>query len=228
MTPSYITSLKEHLMELPLFQGMSKSDIDEVIATTKFTNLSIAKGKIVINENDISDKIYFLTNGSICSTKKADDGGYQILEKFSLPNILQPERIFGLTPRYTRTFKTFSKCDFICLDKEEVLRLSDNYQIFRINLLNIISTRSQRLTALPWKSKPKTIRQKIVLFIEERCLRPAGEKILSIKMERLAQEISQSRLNVSKELNSMDKEGLIILNRGQIIIPSLEKLINKK
>lgn len=219
------TKLHERLLELPLFQGMSKNDLEEVVASTKFNNLSYSKGKIVVNENDVCDKLFFLVKGSIYAIGNADDRGYSITETFSAPEILQPERIFGLTQRYTRTFKTKTDCTFISLGKMDTLGLADKYEIFRLNMLNIICTKSQRLTRFPWRTQPKDIRHKIARFIETRCLRPAGEKIIHIKMERLSDEISESRLNVSRELNAMDAEGIISLRRGEIYVSALEKMI---
>ncbi len=219
------TNLHERLLELPLFQGMSRNDLEQVVTNTKFRHLTVPKGRTVVTEGDMCDRFFFLMDGTLNSIKRSDDNGYYLMEKLSAPDILQPERIFGLVQRYTRTFKTATQCTFICLGKMEMLTLSDSYQIFRLNLLNIISTRSQRLTNLPWHTQPKLIRHKIVRFIEVRCLHPAGEKTISIKMERLAHEIGESRLNVSHALNAMQKEGFIALKRGEIHVPALENLI---
>ncbi|MCD8203358.1 MAG: Crp/Fnr family transcriptional regulator [Prevotella sp.] len=219
-------NLHERLLELPLFQGMSRNDLEQVLMNTKFRYLTFQRGKTIVNEGEMCDRFFFLMEGVISSTKNADDNGYCVVEKLSAPDILQPERIFGLVQRYTRTFKTMTECNFICLGKMEMLTLADSYQIFRLNLLNIISTRSQRLTNIPWRTRPRSIRQKIIRFIEERCLRPAGDKTVSIKMERLGHEIGESRLNVSHELNAMHEEGIIELRRSEIHVPALEKLIN--
>lgn len=218
--------LHERLLELPLFQGMSKNDLGQVIATTKFRHMSYHKGKTIVNEGDACDNLYFLLSGTISATGHSDDNGYSITETFNAPEVLQLERIFGLTQRYTYTFKTVTDCNFISLGKMEMLALADNYEIFRLNMLNIICTKSQRLTRFPWRTKPKDIRHKIIRFIETRCLRPAGPKTLRIKMERLSDEINESRLNVSRELNAMNDEKIISLRRGEINISALEKLIN--
>lgn len=45
-----------------------------------------------------------------------------------------------------------------------------------------------------------------------------------IKMETLAQELNDSRLDISTALNSMQKAGLLTLSRGKIFIPHAEKL----
>ncbi len=218
--------LHERLLELPLFQGISRNDLEQIVSSTKFRHLSYGKGKTVVNEGDVCDKTYFLLKGTISATGYADDNGYSITEIMQAPEILQPERIFGLTQRYTRTFKSVTDCTFICLGKKETLELACNYEIFRLNLLNIVCTKSQRFARFPWKTQPKDIRSKIKRFVETRCLRPAGEKILRIKMERLGMEINESRLNTSRELNSMAAEGVISLKRGEIHIYALEKTIH--
>ena len=219
------TTLQERLLELPLFQGMSKGDLAQVASTTKFVNIAVVKGKTVVDEGEACDRLLFLVKGTIHAPARADDNGYSITETFQAPEILQPERIFGLTQRYTRSFKAATDCNFISLSKMETLALADKYEIFRLNILNIICTRSQRLTRFPWRTQPKDIRHKIARFVETRCLRPAGEKMVHIKMERLAAEIGESRLNVSRELNGMAARNAISLRRGEIHIFALEKLI---
>lgn len=219
--------LHERLLELPLFQGMSRNDIKQVVTSTRFKHISYAEGKVIVSEGDICDRLLFLIDGIIDATGRADDNGYSITERLYAPGILQPERIFGLTQRFTRTFMAAGNCRFISLDKIDALALADSYEIFRLNLLNIICTKSQRLTRYPWRIQPKDIRSKIVRFIEARSLRPAGEKTMTITMERLGLELGESRLNVSRELNAMDNEGAISLRRGRIHIAALERLINK-
>lgn len=217
--------LYERLLELPLFQGMSRNDLEEAVASIKYRTLTFSKDKVVAGEGDACDKLLFLLDGSVSATGRADDNGYSITETLSAPDILQPERIFGLTQRFSRTFKTIGECSFICICKPEAMVLSDRYEIFRLNLLNIICTKSQRITRYPWKTNPQQIRHKIARFIETRSLRPAGEKTVRIKMERLSDEISESRLNVSRELNAMHKEGIITLRRGEIHVAALEKMV---
>lgn len=218
-------ALHDRLLELPLFQGMSRNDLQQVIDSIKFRSISYSKGKTIVSEDEPCERLFFLVNGTISTTCHADDNGYAITETLYAPDILQPERIFGLTQRYTRTFRSVTDSTFICITKQDALALSDSYEIFRLNLLNIICTQSQRLARAPWRTIPKDIRHKIARFIHTRCLRPAGTKTVTIKMERLAHEISESRLNVSRELNAMKNEGIITLRRSEIHIEALERLI---
>lgn len=217
--------LYERLLELPLFQGMSRGDLDEAVSLIKFRQLTYQKNKTVVADGDVCDHLFFLLRGTVSLTAASDDKAYSVTEKLSAPDIIQPERVFGLTQRHTVTITTVCECRLISIAKADIMTLSYKYEIFRLNFFNIICTRLQRFTRLSWQTKPQTIRRKIVKFISSRCIRPAGEKILVIKMERLADEISESRLNVSRELNALAAENLITLNRGRICVKALEKLL---
>ena len=216
--------ITEQLLELPLMQGMSRSDLNEVVAQTKIGFLKIAKGDDVIVEGAPCTHLYLLVSGSLWVESHSDDRSYSIVEEMAAPNILQPECIFGMTQRYTKTFRAITDCSFIRLEKSEVLRLSTEYMIFRINLLNIICTQSQRSLRIPWRVPAQGIRNKIARFVELHSIRPAGRKEVVVKMEDLAKMIGESRLNLSRELNRMHEEGVIDISRGRFVVHALEKL----
>ena len=204
---------------------MSRSDIADVVSQTKFGFVKFGRSKTIVNEGDACNGIYILISGTISTMSRADDNSYSLTETMKAPAVIQPERIFGLTQYYSLTVTAVTACSFIRLSKAEILRLSERYEIFRLNLLNMISTQGQRLSRLPWHPVPKDIHSKIIRFFLSRCQHPTGMKTFNIKMETLAHEIAESRLNVSRELNRMQAEGLIQITRGIIRIPSFEKLI---
>jgi DNA-binding Lrp family transcriptional regulator len=50
--------------------------------------------------------------------------------------------------------------------------------------------------------------------------------MLKIKMEVLAEQIGESRLNVSRCLNELENEGVLTHSRAIMNIPALERLID--
>lgn len=215
----------DKLLELPLFQGMSKNDLAIIVGQRKFGFHKIAEGKNVVKDGDVCNSLRFLLDGELYVTTEADDHGYALTEEIFAPNIIQPEHIFGLSQHYSRTYTTKTPCSILSIDKGEVVKLSEESAIFRINFLNILSTQSQRQQRTPWRIQPKELEKRISRFIETHCIRPSGRKSLKIKMERLAHELNDSRLDVSKALNKMESENLVILHRGLIEIPAFELLI---
>ena len=214
------------LLRLPLFQGMSKTELAEIVGHTKFEFIRFAEDSTIAKEGSVCQNLFFLIKGSMKSTMLCDNHSYRVEEYWNAPNMLQLECLFGLTQRYTMDFTAISHCDIMAISKTEVIRLNDTYEIFRTNLLNIISTHAQRLNHRPWRPTPNSLHDKLIRFITDHCRRPAGAKAFHIRMEDLSKAIGESRLNVSRELHAMEQQGLIGLGRERINIPALEELLN--
>jgi len=204
---------------------MSGADMEQVIAHTKFDFRKVDAGKTIVSEGDACRQWLFLLSGESCMVSRPAGNKYAVSEEIAAPLLLQPERLFGLTQHYTATVTAQTTCHLLALDKQEVIRLSGEQFIFRLNMLNILSTAAQRWAARPWRSTAVTLRQRLVRFFEQHCQRPAGPKVYHILRTDLASEVADIRLNTSRELVKMQQEGLLTLSRGKIIIPQIEKLI---
>jgi len=217
--------LYDSLQPFPLFQGLSRTELLQLAGQTKFGFQKLAVGKTVVREGDACNQLLFLVSGSLSVSTVSDDRHYTVIEHLSAPWLLQPEGIFGAHPQYISTVVTLSESHFITLSKDEVLRLLDDFLIIRLNLLNLLATLSQRRGHWPWRKAPADLRQRIVCFFLDHSVYPAGSKTFHILMNQLAQEVNDSRLDVSRVLNAMQTEGLLRLRRGIIEIPSLERLL---
>ena len=216
--------LYDKLIELPLFIGISTDELSDIVGQTKFGFHKLAVDRPLVSTDDKCTQLFFLMSGTLRVVSYADNYRYRIEEELSAPAVIQPEHLFGLQQRYTKDFIAHTDCSLLSLDKAEVLRLLDSYLIFRLNLLNSISMQAQRMSRIPWRQQSSDIRQQFVNFLRLRCLTQAGCKVLRIRMEELAKELHQSRLNVSRMLNALQNEGLLIISRGIIIVLQLETL----
>lgn len=212
------------LAATPLFQGLTNSDLTQIIGQTKFSFYKFASDKTIRNEGEPCRSMAFLLSGTARVITYSDDHGFSVEETIAAPYILQPERLFGLNQRYTHNFIANSECDIMEIDKNDILRLTDEFVILRINLLNIISTLSQKATRPLWQPSPDNDEGRIIRFLKSRCSSPVGKKTIRIKMTRLAQETGLGRLAVSKELNRLQERRLLVFSRGIISITNMEKL----
>lgn len=174
-------SLQNRLLQVPLFQGMSKNELTQMIGQTKLHFQKFAKGKVIRQENDVCDQLMFLIDGEVDVITYADDRTYSVEERFGPPYTLQLEHFFGLTQRHTRTFVAHTPCHFVSIGKNDILKLTDDFIIMRLNLFNILATTAQKAQRMPWRHKADGLRQQIVRFFEERCSRPTGAKTVRIK-----------------------------------------------
>ena len=220
-----VLQIYDRLLQFPLFQGMSRDDLEIVAGHTRFGFLKVTAGRQIIHAGDPCTHLYFLINGSLRVETFSDDSRYSVTEQMSSPYILQQESIFGYYQRYTHNFYALTDANFLTLDKEEVVRLSEDFLVFRLNLMNHLATQTQKLIQSQWRRSPLSLRERIVRFFFQHTLYPAGPKTFHILMERLAEEVNDSRLNVSRALNRMQESGVIELHRGRIEIPQLERLL---
>lgn len=222
MRPSQL--LFDNLLQIPLFLGMSESDLMEIATRTRFDFHKTAEGGKMQREGQLCDKLTMLLSGTVAMTSYANGREYSVTEDINAPYVIEPERLFGIKNRYDRTVTAKSPCSAVTLAKAEVTRLLDNHAVFRLNLLNLISSNMQRELRHKWRIEPRTLRERMVKFFDMRCSYPAGTKHFNIKMTQLATELNTSRRAVSAALNQMQDEGLIALRRAGIDIPAIERL----
>ena len=215
----------DKLLQFPLFQGMSHADLMEVVGHTKLGFSKRPEGQRIARDGDICDHLIFLITGTLTVETASYDHTCRVSETVNAPYAIQSEQLFGLTQRYTSTFKTLTECNFITIDKQEVLLLLEAQLVFRLNMLNMLAADAQRMRHRAWRSAPQSLRDRIIRFFFSRCLYPAGPKTFYILMNQIAAELNDSRLDISRALNEMQADGLLTLHRGRIEIPMLERLL---
>lgn len=213
------------LLQLPLFQGLCKNDFTNIIGKVKFHFRKYNADDVIVEQGDPCTQLIFLLNGEIISQATDDKDTYSLFETFGSPFVIEPYSLFGMQTTYTASYRARTDVNIVTIDKSFVLSELNNYDIFRLNYLNILSNRSQVAYDKLWNNRIGSIQDKIVNFLLLRTMKPEGEKVLKIKMEDLAELIDETRINVSKVLNDLQEKRLVQLSRKEIAIPSLEKLM---
>lgn len=216
--------LYDMLLQFTVFQGMSRGELMQLVTHTKLGFMKYPEGKRILKEGERCDRLYFLVNGTIRMETHAEDLSYSFREEIPAPYAIQQESIFGQALRFRSTVHALTDVNFITIDKKETVNLTENFLVIRLNMLNLFATQTQKLQTSLWAYAPKNLEERIARFLISHCQHPAGHKTVSIYMERLAAEVNDSRLDVSRALNRMQAEGLLRLSRGRITIPALEKL----
>lgn len=219
--------LYDQLLQFPLFQGMSRDDLAQVAGHTRFDFQKQEPQRVIVKAGEPCTHLYFQLSGTVAVESVAAGRGYVVSEQLAAPYILQPEAIFGYHQCYTHTFRAVDSVGLLRLDRQEVVRLSDQFLVFRINLLNMFATQTQKHAWQLWQDPPQSLTERIVRFLASHCLQPTGSKTFHILMTRLAAEVGDSRLDVSHALNSLQDQGLLTLHRGRIEIPQMEQLLGE-
>ena len=210
------------LLQLPLFQGMCKDDFTSIIEKVKFHFQNYSKGKKIISQGENCMQIVFLLSGEIAS--ESTHSNYTLSEYFQGPAIIEPQSLLGISPCYTATYIANDDARILTIDKSSVTNELMNYEIFRLNYMNLLCSQVQTLRQKAWNQQIGNLNEKLIHFFLMRCQKKQGTKMLNITMNDLAILLNENRINVSRCLNKWQEQGLIQLRRKEIFIPQLENL----
>lgn len=213
------------LLQLPLFQGLSKEDLTNILAKVKLHFLRFKDDEVILEASTTCDLFMFIIKGAISATTISPDGSYEVTEFVHAPCLLEPQSMFGMNTQFVSTYTAQTEVQAVSIDKDFVVKELLKYDIFRLNYINQIGYRAQLLAAKLWSSERLSVEGRIVHFLQMHTERNVGRKELKVKMERLAHIVNDTRLSVSRALNDMQSRGLLRLSRGEIVIPDMALLL---
>lgn len=217
-------SMYDKLLKLPLFQGLCEKDFTFILEKIKLNFYRHNERHVIATPKSPCDKLYFILDGKIEALYTDKKKRYTLQEFIEGPNVIEPYSLFGMYPHFSATYTTEDDTNIMTIDKSFIMTRLMKFEIFNLNFLNILSNRSQTLYNKILDTKVNTTEEKIIHFINTRCNCPNGKKIITIKMEVLADIIDDTRINVSRALNNLQDMGLVQLSRKVITVPNLKML----
>lgn len=214
----------DQLLKMPLFMGMSDTDLNEIKSRYGLTSQWYKGDKKIVEENTAVSHLILLYKGMAKKITMANDKGYSITEIIEAPSTLQIERLFGISTHFTSSYIAYGNCQTIEISKSSVYHLLNENEIFRLNFINNLSSQQQRTQSLPFRPSGRTLNDRLCQFVERISTTVTGTKDITITMNRLAQELFTTRLKISETLHRLEDKELIRIQRGHIIIPSIKLL----
>lgn len=220
-------TMYDTLLQLPLFQGLGKNDITAILSKVKFHFRKYEPGEYVFRQGDACSEVGFLLGGTLIAETFSRGQTYQFFEELPVPSVVELYSLFGIRPFYHASYRASTEVSVLTIDKLYLAEIVGGYVPCSLNFSNIICTRAQYLYQHIWSDVAGDLTVRFVHFLMQRSSRPAGHKLLRIKMEDLAILLDDRRINVSRMLNALQAEGLIHLKRKEIEVPALEKLLQR-
>ena len=213
------------LLQLPLFQGMSKDDLSDIIEKAKFHFQKFESGAHLFHAGAPCFQLTFLIHGELRAEIHAPCSDFSFIEIFTEPMLIEPHSLFGASPIYKATYTAQTSCSILSIDKQYIHSVLNAYEIFRINFFNHLCHKTEQLHEKLWSINEQALEGRIIHFVKGLCSTYQGTKILKIKMEHLARLLDDTRLNVSYVLNKWEKEGIIEMHRKEFIFKDIGRLL---
>lgn len=212
------------LRHLPLFQGMSQTELSAILDKVKLHFLKFSDKKVIFRQGEPCDKLVFLIGGQLTCETAAPCGTFTLEETLERPSIVELHSLFGKCPSYKATYRACGETALLVIEKQYIYTVLNKYDIFRMNLFNQLSNIANQQHEQRWSIMPQNLEGRLRHLINTLSTTPHGRKTLRVTMDKLAQLLDDTRLNISDILNRWQSEGLIEMKRKEYIITDLGRL----
>jgi hypothetical protein len=220
--------LYETLLQLPLFQGITLYDFNNLIGKLKWHFDKYKPGDKIVASGSKCDNVVCVLSGEVSCTVSSANDLFSITEFYNKPFVLEPYSMTGINNTYQGTYSAVTETTVGVFTKLSYFTIVNDFIICRLNIINLLCNRTQNLYKRLWSDDTKNdFQSKIIRFIIMHCEKREGKKIIKIRLYDFAKLINTSHVNTSIALNQMEKEGLIKLERMSIIVPDVALLIQR-
>ncbi|MDD3930893.1 MAG: Crp/Fnr family transcriptional regulator [Clostridiaceae bacterium] len=228
----------ETLSDTPLFHGLNHDLFHEYCSQTSIR--MVWRGEVLYHEGDPCTGIGMIIEGQLATQKYANSGDFATLELLGAGDIFGEYLIFGDRHTYPVTIEAVTNGKVIIISKEILMSLLYHNPEMMQNFLTILSNRVQAQNRRISLLSQKSLRQKIAHYLVELLhdqLEAEGEtprtakRIVStqavelpVSKEVVARLLAMPRPSFSRELISMERDGLIRVSGRVIWLVDLDRL----
>ncbi len=137
-------SMFELLMDLPLFRGVTRSRLAQVVGSAKFHFLKYPEGETIIRAGEDCGHLAFVIAGSVRATIVNSSGRFSVEQTLEAPSVIAPDFLFGRITRYPATVTAKTPCSILKISKTDYIKILDTDSIFLLNYINTLSVNAQK------------------------------------------------------------------------------------
>jgi CRP-like cAMP-binding protein len=208
----------------PLFVGLTKSEIDEILSRSVSGVLEVEKGQHVVRQGDTIHSLYILTDGLVRTEMVTKDGNVVEIEFIEPIRPLAPAFLVATESRYPVDVITMQKTLFYIIPKTLWLKemmmneqLLTNFMKLNSNMTVFLSKKVQMMSI-------KTLKGKLSLYILENTTPQNNTFTLKRTQSQLAEYFGVQRPSLARTLGDMMREELITLYKRELKVLDRGKL----
>ncbi len=211
--------LKHIIGKSALLSTIPQDEVAHYLSEGRFHAASHEKGRVVHFDGEICDRIEVILSGTVTVDRIDQPGNLLAIAELGSGDILGGNLVFSKNPRYPMTVTAQTTAILLGIKKDLVLDLCFGNRDFLENFLMVISDQAFNLGDKIRHYIKRTIRESVMNFLKhEQVLQKSNRIRLNMTKKALAEKIGVQRTSLSRELQKMRNEGVLLLESGFITI----------
>ena len=148
----------------PSFKDLPRKTLPVFWKKSNCTSQNISRANF-FKEGTSCHELVFVLKGEVASSTSSVDSSYSFTEYFPAPYLIEAYSMFGMKTHYASTYRAKTEAHTVSISKAFVVKELFNYEIFRLNYMNIVSNRTQMLHNRLWAVSGDNLEARIAHFI---------------------------------------------------------------
>ncbi len=213
-------------MQLPLFQGVSTEKITALVEKLPFHFLKFRNGEQVFAAGDPCTHIKFIVSGQVRLETPFPKLRITMHQTVSNPHVLAAEYLFGRDTAYPYTAISDGACGILQLRKSDYIKMITSDKVFLFNILNYLSSGSQRSLQMPLTVKDGSVAERLAMIVDNLSISGATNIGFRYKQKDLCTLLGTQRTTLVSMLDRLSDQGIVDYDSNELKILDLQGLIN--
>ncbi|MBA3052875.1 MAG: Crp/Fnr family transcriptional regulator [Candidatus Omnitrophota bacterium] len=213
------------LQKIEAFRGIAPSDLESILDFGKFVQFK--NRAVVIKEDEPGHHIYFVVKGRAMVYKTSDDGKIKSLSIVNEGELFGEMAIITNLPR-SASVKAIGPLTLLKLDAVNFKKLLKDNSSIAMSVLASLCQRLQdtnkHIEVLFYQSVPERTVKALVMLASSKGSVKTRRRRLVLTQQELAELVGSAREVVNRTLQILKRDGMLVLKKGAIEIPDLNKL----
>ncbi len=212
------------LVNTPIFKGLNPEQLEKLLSNKLYRFKSVTKDEYAVFANDRCENLMIVVNGSVRGEMTDFSGKVIKIEDIVAPRPIAPAFIFGHKNVYPVDIIGNEPSLLFVLPKDTLIQLLQENSTILNNFLDVISNRTQFLSEKIRFLSFKTIKGKIASYLLKMAEKETMKLLMPGTQAQLADYFGVARPSLARVLGEMEKEGILELDKREIIIRDKKRL----
>lgn len=213
-----MSSMFDLLIQLPLFQGVSRESMEYIVGGAKFHFLKFPEGETILRAGDACSHVTFVISGSVRSTVVNASGSFAVGQTLRAPAVLALDFLFGKLTTYPATVIALEPTGILQISKADYLKIINSDPVFLFNYLNLLSVNAQKAQIGILSLTTGEVDERIAFWITALTQKGGENIVLTCRSRDLCSLFNTPRSIFFAALESMKERGLLDYSNTELRI----------